>query len=134
MRRPTSAMLMAVSALLFTMAAYRGQAAEPRVIEIIATSDNVFQVVGSKKPVITAHPGEVLKLQITVQAHRGATTPTVHSITIEELKDRGWDILLFEGTKTYTLVAPEEPGKYVFECIVVRGDGHDDMRGKLVVK
>jgi len=120
--------------LFLTMAVYRGQAAEPRVIEIIATSDNLFRVVGSKKPVITARPGETLQLRVTVQAHKSATTPTVHSLTIKELEDRGWNVLLFEGTKTYTLVAPEEPGKYVFECIVMCGDGHDDMRGKLVVK
>lgn len=119
----------------FMAAVYPLRAAAPRVIEVIADKDNTFKVIGSKKSVITAKPGEVLKLKITShKAQEADTDSAVHSFTIKELADQGWDIRLYEGTKTYTLVAPDESGEYVFECTVKCGDGHDDMRGKLIVK
>ena len=37
----------------------------PREIDITATKDNKFKIAGMKEPVITAKPGEVLKLHIT---------------------------------------------------------------------
>lgn len=128
-RKPTSIVLVVLAVLAVTTVGHRAQAASPRVVEIIIDKDNMFQVVGSTKPVIVATPGEALELKIT-------TLAGVHSLTIKELADQGWNILLHEGagTKTVTLTAPEEPGKYIFECAIPCGDGHDEMRGKLVVK
>lgn len=110
------------------------RAASPAVIEIIADKDNRFKMVGQKKPVIIAHAKQVLRLRITAhKAQESEKDGTVHGFSIKQLKDEGWDLRLKEGTKDYTLVAPEQPGEYVIECTVKCGDGHDDMRMKLVV-
>ncbi|MEW6208964.1 MAG: hypothetical protein AB1631_11400 [Acidobacteriota bacterium] len=110
-------------------------AAPPRVIEIVAGKDNIFKVTGSPRPVITASPGEVLKLKITsLRGKEVDSDGAVHSLTIKDLKDQGWDLRLYEGVKVFTVVAPRQPGTYIFECTVKCGDGHDDMRGKLIVK
>ena len=106
----------------------------PRVIQITADRDNRFKVPGQKQPIITVKAGEVIKLRIT--AHKGTEWDkdgAIHSFTVTALKDRGWDIRLKEGTKDYTLVAPDEPGEYAIECLVKCGNGHDDMKMKLVV-
>jgi heme/copper-type cytochrome/quinol oxidase subunit 2 len=110
-----------------------GQA--PRVINITATSQNKFQIAGQKEPVITAKPGEVLKLHIT--AFKGPEFEkdgTAHTITINEFKEQGWNIRLKEGVKDYTVVAPDKPGEYESNCDVKCGKGHDDMKVKLIVK
>lgn len=126
--------------LLTVMAIYntipQTSAAAPRVIDIIADKDNTFKVIGSKKPMITAKPGEVLKLKITARKAQEADSDdgAVHSFTIKDLADQGWGIRLYEGTKTYTFVAPDKPGEYAFECTVMCGDGHEDMVGKLIIK
>lgn len=118
-----------------TFAAQQKVSAQAHIIEITADKDNVFKVVGSKKPVIYAKPGEVLKLKITTLAGKEkAKDGAAHSLTIKELKDQGWDLRLYEGTKVYTVVAPDKSGEYSFECSVKCGDGHDDMKGKLIVK
>jgi heme/copper-type cytochrome/quinol oxidase subunit 2 len=91
-------------------------------------------VPGQKKPVITVKAKEVIRLRIT--ARKGTEWDkdgSVHSFTVKELKDQGWDLRLKEGTQEFTLVAPKEPGEYVVECTVMCGKGHDDMRMKLVV-
>src|ERR1039458_6742589 len=110
-----------------------GQA--PRVIEITATKDNKFKIAGQKEPVITAKPGEVLKLHITTfKGPEFEKDGTAHSITINELKDQGWNIRLKEGVKDYTVAAPDKPGEYKSICDVKCGKGHDDMTLKLIVK
>ena|ERR1700675_360832 len=108
--------------------------ADPRVVELIAASDNTFRVVHEKSPVIRAKPGELLRLRITSQrgseqARDGAT----HSLVIRALRDQGWDLRLYDGTKDYDVKAPETPAEYLVECTVKCGRGHDDMRMKLVV-
>lgn len=108
--------------------------AGPRVIQVIADRDNRFKVPGQKQPIITVKASEVIQLRIT--SRKGTEWDkdgAVHSFTITALKDRGWDIRLMEGTKNYTLVAPDEPGEYSIECTVMCGKGHDDMRMKLIV-
>ena len=120
------------AALVVSLFAVSG--GEPRLIQVIADKDNQFKIPGQKKPVITVKAGEVIKLRIT--AHKGSEWDkdgAVHSFTIAALKDRGWDIRLKEGTSEHTLVAPDEPGEYTIECTVKCGEGHDDMRMKLVV-
>jgi heme/copper-type cytochrome/quinol oxidase subunit 2 len=104
-----------------------------RLITVIADKDNLFKVPGQKIPVITLKANEVVHLRII--AHRStewAKDGTVHSFTINALKDQGWDLRLKEGTQDFTLVAPA-PGEYVVECTVKCGEGHDDMKMKLVV-
>ena len=107
---------------------------EPRVIEVIAASDNTFRVLHEKPPVIRAHPGEMLRLRITSRrgsevARDGAT----HSLVIRSLRDQGWDLRLYDGTKDYDVNAPDTPAEYLVECTVKCGRGHDDMRMKLIV-
>jgi hypothetical protein len=107
---------------------------EPRVIEVIAASDNTFRVLHEKSPVIRARPGELLRLRITSQrgteqARDGAT----HSLVIRILRDQGWDLRLYDGTHDYDVKAPEIPAEYLVECTVKCGRGHDDMRMKLIV-
>jgi len=109
-------------------------APEPRLIEVIAASDNTFRVPHEKSPVIRAKPGELLRLRITSQrgteqARDGAT----HSLVIRALRDQGWDLRLHEGTHDYDVQAPETPAEYLVECTVKCGRGHDDMRMKLIV-
>ncbi len=106
----------------------------PRVVEVVAASDNTFQVPHEKSPVIRAKPGELLRLRITSQrgseqARDGAT----HSLVIRALRDQGWDLRLYDGTKDYDVKAPENPAEYLVECTVKCGRGHDDMRMKLIV-
>jgi plastocyanin len=106
----------------------------PKTYEIITDKDNTFKVTGLKKAVITAKAGEVIKLKVI--GHKGtewAKDGSVHSITINALKDQGWDLPVKEGVNEFTVVAPSEPGEYTIECTVKCGDGHDDMKMKLVV-
>jgi hypothetical protein len=118
----------------FTSLTGFGSDVEPRVIEVVATSDNTFRVPHEKSPVIRAHPGEALRLRITSQrgsemARDGAT----HSLVIRALRDQGWDLRLYDGTKDYDVKAPDTPAEYLVECTVKCGRGHDDMRMKLIV-
>ncbi len=105
-----------------------------RVVEVIADSDNRFKVPGEKKPVFTLKAGEEIRLRIT--SRKGSEwnkDGTVHSFTIVELKDEGWDLLLKEGTQEFTLKAPAEPGTYKVQCTVKCGVGHNEMRMKVIV-
>jgi len=107
----------------------------PRVINITATKDNKFKIAGEKEPVITAKPGEVLKLHIvSFKGPEFEKDGTAHSITIKEFKDKGWNIRLKEGTFDFTVVVPDAPGEYKSICDVKCGKGHDDMTLKLIVK
>ena len=109
--------------------------AAPRVIQLTADEDGKFKMAGQKgKPVITLKPGEVVTLKITsVKGTDWEKDGAVHSFTINALKDQGWDLRLKEGTQSFTLAAPAEPGEYVIECLVRCGKTHDDMKMKLVV-
>lgn len=107
----------------------------PRVITVIADKDNLFKVPGQKMPVITMKANEVVTMRII--AHKSTEWDkdgTIHTFTINALKDQGWDLRLKkEGPQDFTLVAPSQPGEYVVECTVKCGAGHDDMKMKLVV-
>lgn len=112
----------------------RPAAAGPRVINVTADKDNRFKVPGQTNPVITVKANEVIRLRIA--AHKSTEWDkdgTVHSFTIKELKDQGWDLRLKEGVQEFTLAAPADPGEYLIECTVKCGNGHDDMRMKLIV-
>jgi heme/copper-type cytochrome/quinol oxidase subunit 2 len=107
----------------------------PRMIDITADSDNRFKVPKQKEPVITMKVNEVAVLRIT--ARKGGEWDekdgSIHTFTINALKDRGWNFRLKEGTQKFPVVAPSEPGEYAVECTVKCGKGHDDMKMKLVV-
>ena len=130
--RATVTMLTFLGLLLPTGSPFAADAA--RLIEVVADKDNRFKVPGQKKPVITVKAGEVIRLQITARKgpewHKDGW---VHSFTITALKDQGWDLQLKEGLKEFVLVAPEEPGEYKVECLVMCGKGHEEMRMTLVV-
>ncbi len=109
-------------------------AAGPRVISVTADKDNMFKIPGQKMPVITLKANEVIQLKITaIKSTEWDKDGTIHTFTINALKDQGWDLRLKEGTHTYTLAAPAEPGEYVVECTVKCGAGHDDMKMRLMV-
>jgi heme/copper-type cytochrome/quinol oxidase subunit 2 len=106
------------------------------VIQITADHDNKFKVKGEKKPVITVKPDEVIKFQVL--ARKGTELDPkrpgcVHSFTVRELKDQGWDVCLKEGMNEFVLAAPSRPGEYMIECMAKCGPGHDDMNMKMVV-
>ncbi len=109
-------------------------AGQPRTIEVIADRDNRFKIPGQKGTVITAKANEVIRFKVT--SRKGTEWDkdgSVHSFTIKQLKDQGWDVRLKEGVQEFVLAAPAEPGEYLVECLVNCGRGHDDMRLKLVV-
>lgn len=111
-------------------------AQQPRVIQLTADHDNKFKVPGEKLPVITVKANEVIKFRVT--AHKGTETDPkypgcVHTFTIKELKDQGWDVCLKEGMNEFVLVAPSKPGDYKIECMAKCGKGHDDMNMKMTV-
>jgi heme/copper-type cytochrome/quinol oxidase subunit 2 len=106
-----------------------------RVIELIADKDNTFKVPGQSKPVITLRPGEKFILRITSYfGGEKARDNALHSFVVKKLRDQGWDLRLYEGTRDYTLVAPAAPGEYFAECTVKCGRGHDDMNMKVRVR
>ena len=106
----------------------------PRQITVIADKDNLYKIPGQKLPVITLKVNEVVHLRITAnKSTEWDKDGTIHTFTINALKDQGWDLRLKEGTQDFTLVAPAEPGSYVVECTVKCGQGHDDMKMRLVV-
>lgn len=111
-------------------------AQQPRVIQITADKDNRFKVAGQKLPVITVKAQEVIKFNIA--GHKGTETDPqhpgcIHTFTIKELKDQGWDVCLKEGMNEFVLVAPSKPGEYKIECMAKCGKGHDDMGMKMIV-
>jgi heme/copper-type cytochrome/quinol oxidase subunit 2 len=127
---PALVLLSAVLALPLLIAF----AGPPRTIEVIADRDNKFKLPGQKGAVITLKAGEVVRFKVT--SRKGTEWDkdgAVHSFTVKQLKDQGWDVRLKEGVQEFVLVAPTEPGEYLVECLVNCGKGHDDMRLKLVV-
>ena len=111
-------------------------AQQPRVIQITADKDNTFKVAGQKVPVITVKANEVIKFRVT--GHKGTEMDPqhpgcIHTFTVKELKDQGWDVCLKEGMNEFVLVAPGKPGEFKIECMAKCGKGHDDMGMKLTV-
>lgn len=106
----------------------------PRLITVIADKDNLFKIQGQKLPVITMKANEVVHLRIIAnKSTEWDKDGTIHTFTINALKDQGWDLRLKEGSQDFTLAAPAQPGQYVVECTVKCGGGHDDMKMRLVV-
>ncbi len=136
MVRPNQARVVSLIALavVFLFVSALAQSGEA-VLEVVADKDGSFKVVGSKTPVIYAHSRQTLKLRITSRKSAEMLKDgVVHSFTAPALTDLGWDLRLKEGTRDYTLVAPEETGEYVILCTVNCGAGHETMRMKLIVR
>ncbi len=130
-------LLLVAVAVAVALPTMRTRAQEPRVIQLTADHDNKFKVPGQKEPVITVKAKEVIKFRVT--AHKGTETDPkypgcVHSFSIKELKDQGWDVCLKEGMNEFVLVAPSKPGEYKIECMAKCGKGHDDMAMKMIVQ
>jgi heme/copper-type cytochrome/quinol oxidase subunit 2 len=124
--------LVLIIAVLGVSACFAG--APPRVITVTADKDNLFKIPGQKIPTITVKANEVIQLRIIAnKSTQWDQDGTIHTFTINALKDQGWDLRLKEGTQTFTLVAPAQAGVYVIECTVKCGAGHDDMKMRLVV-
>ena len=112
-------------------------AQQPRVIEISATSDNKFKVAGSKAPVITVKPKEVIKFKIKSEwgDEKDPKWPGCpHSFSVKGLEDQGWNKCLKPGMNEFVLVTPATPGTYKIECLAKCGKGHDDMNMKMIVQ
>jgi len=124
-----------LAAILVPVLGAQTTANQPRMIEVIADKDNTFKVLGERKPVIRLKAGE--KVVLRIASHFGgekARDNAVHSFVVKKLRDQGWDIRLYEGTRDFTLVAPGTPGEYEVECTVKCGRGHEDMKMKLIVQ
>ena len=109
------------------------KAAEARVIDLIADKDNRWKLANGEKGPVELKAGETVKFRIT--SHFGgekAKDGAVHSFVVRKLRDKGWSLRLFEGVQELTLVAPP-PGKYLIECTIECGPGHDDMNIPMVV-
>jgi heme/copper-type cytochrome/quinol oxidase subunit 2 len=124
--------LVAVGAILLAPAT--NLIAQNRVVDIFAEQGK-FRVPGQKTPVLEARPGETLKLRITSKRGTEVRADGVqHTFTAPALLDQGWDLQLKEGTQDFTLKAPRERGEYTILCLAQCGDGHDQMKMKLVVR
>jgi plastocyanin len=125
----------AAACVTFAVAAGPAGTTAPRFIDITADSDNRFKVAKEKEPVIRMKVNEVAVLRIT--ARKGGEWDekdnSIHTFTINALKDKGWNFRLKEGANKFPVVAPAEPGEYLVECTIKCGKGHDDMRMKLIV-
>jgi len=110
------------------------RAAETKVWHVTATKDQTFVVEGEKNPVITVKPGETVHLRITAEkGQRAASDGSIHTFTIKELANEGWNLRLKPGTEDYTLTAPSKPGTYSIQCMVPCGPAHAEQKMKLVV-
>ena len=134
-RRTSSVVFAAMCALVAGRTVAVAGDVGPRIIDLTADQDNRFKVPKQKEPVITMKVNEVAVLRVT--SRKGGEWDekdgVVHTLTINALKDKGWNFRLKEGTQKLPVVAPAEPGTYAVECTVKCGKGHDDMKMKLVV-
>jgi heme/copper-type cytochrome/quinol oxidase subunit 2 len=109
------------------------KAAAIRTVELIADKDNRFKLINGQQGPLELKAGETVKFRVT--SHFGgekARDGAVHSFVVRKLRDKGWSLRLYEGVQEFTLTAPP-PGKYLIECTVECGPGHDDMSMKMVV-
>jgi heme/copper-type cytochrome/quinol oxidase subunit 2 len=104
-----------------------------RTVEIIADKDNVFRMADGSKGPLTLKAGESVHFKITsLFGGEKARDGAVHSFVVRSLRDKGWSVRLKEGVQEFTLTAPG-PGKYLIECTVECGKGHDDMHMQMIV-
>ena len=100
------------------VSASAGQAAEPRTIEVLAKR-YVFE-----PAVIEAVEGE--RLRILVKSGDGLHGFEIKKFKVSKEIPRGGEPVVIEFTAS-------ESGKFPILCSLFCGDGHDDMKGTLVV-
>ncbi len=111
--------------------------AQLRTIEIVADSDSRYKLDGHPDPVLKFKPGEEILFRVV--AHRARTwnrDGSVHGFALlrkDGSRVDGWNLFLKEGTNTFTLKAPSEPGQYEVVCTVVCSSGHEQMHMKVIV-
>ena len=137
-RQLTKMLLLASAATAFwlggsaTLAAADAPMAS-RTVDLLADKNNRFTFPDGHQGQLELKAGETVHFRITSafggeKAHDGA----VHSFVVRKLRDKGWSVRLKEGVQEFTLAAPP-PGKYLIECTVECGKGHDDMNMHMVV-
>ncbi len=103
-----------------------------RRVSLIASHQ--FILAGGQKGPLVLKAGERVTFKVTSSSMGPkANDGAVHSFVVRKLRAQGWDIRLKEGVQEFTLTAPP-PGEYMIECTVFCGDGHDDMKLKMVVQ
>jgi uncharacterized membrane protein YtjA (UPF0391 family) len=104
-----------------------------RTVELIADKDNRFKLANGQGGPLELKAGEIISFKITsLFGGEKARDGAVHSFVVRNLRDKGWSVRLKEGVQEFTLPAPP-PGKYLIECTVECGPGHDNMNLKMVV-
>ena len=126
--------LIATAALCLSLAVSLAAAGGvARTVEIIADKDNVFRMADGTKGPLTLKAGESVHFKITsLFGGEKARDGAVHSFVVRSLRDKGWSVRLKAGVQEFTLTAPG-PGKYLIECTVECGKGHDDMHMQMIV-
>src|SRR5215469_1284742 len=126
--------LIATAALCLSLAVSLAAAGGvARTVEIIADKDNVFRMADGSKGPLTLKAGESVHFKITsLFGGEKARDGAVHSFVVRSLRDKGWSVRLKAGVQEFTLTAPG-PGKYLIECTVECGKGHDDMHMQMIV-
>lgn len=94
------------------------QTAEPRTIEVVAKR------YGFEPAVVEAVAGE--RLRILVKSGDGLHGFEIKKFKVSKEIPRGGEPVVIEFTAS-------EPGKFPILCSVFCGDGHEDMKGMLVV-
>jgi hypothetical protein len=125
--------LMIFSPKILLLLAADTATAPVRTVDLIADKDNRFKLGNGQNGPVELKSGETVKFRVI--AHFGgekARDGAVHSFVVRKLRDKGWSLRLFEGAQEFTLVAPA-PGKYLIECTVECGPGHDDMHIPMLV-
>ena len=85
-------------------------------------SERVIAITASRwkfsTPEIRVQQGEKVRLRIT-------NSDTLHGITIPDLQQTGTEEILLDTSKK---------GKFPFQCATFCGEGHNDMKGMLIVE
>lgn len=100
---------------IFALKSYTGKA-------VLDTNGKVFNVnayrFGYSPDTITVNNGDMVKIIIN-------NTDTLHGIRIPELNIKGNDVIEFTANKS---------GEFTWYCANMCGNGHMQMKGKLIVK
>jgi heme/copper-type cytochrome/quinol oxidase subunit 2 len=135
----TLVMIAAVNTLTgLPYAMAQGQAAQSRVIEVLADSDSRYKIAGERTPEITVRAGEQVLLRVTARRGRSWNRDgSIHGFSLLRVKDRtkveGWDLLFKPGKQEFQLTAPAEPGEYIVVCTVICSEDHEGMNMKFTV-
>jgi plastocyanin len=103
------------------------------MVELVADKDNRFKLANGQKGPVELKAGETVTFKInSLFGGEKARDGAVHSFVVRKLRDQGWSVRLKEGVQEFTLTAPPA-GKYLIECTVECGPGHDEMNMQMIV-